>query len=318
MRTPSWSRLGKVFTDEAAARELLEQMRWPNGPVCPHCGESNPYVLTPKATSTSPGRQGLYKCRAKECRKQYTVTVGTVFESSHIPVTKWIQAIYLQSASKKGISALQLQRMLGFGSYKTAWFMAHRLRHAMSLEPLASKLGGKGQIVEADETYVGGKRRLALYEKAGKKDHKTPVVALVERGGRVRAMPMERVTVDTLADALNEHVDPASVIHTDENIAYKKATRGFKAHRFVTHGRHEYARNGVTSNSAEGFFSLLKRGLHGTYHHCGKGHLAKYCDEFAFKYSTRKVTDAERAGMIVQGAEGKRLTYENPDQASRN
>ena len=305
METPNWSNLGAYFSDDDKARELLEHMRWNGQPACPKCGGDNPYKLTPKAGSST--RKGLWKCRA--CRQQFTVTVGTVFEGSHIKPTKWLQAIYLQTASKKGISAHQLHRMLGI-TYRSAWFMAHRLRHAMGKEPFISKLSG---TVEVDETYVGGRRRGAKRGRPGPESHKTPVVALVERGtGRVRAFPMPRVTSENLKSALDTHMADDAALMTDEFSAYQALGR--KGHQTVNHGAGEYVRGDVHSNTVEGFFSLLKRGINGTYHHVGRGQLAKYCDEFAFRYENRKTTDAQRAGLLVQGAEGKRLTYKQPSR----
>jgi transposase-like protein len=312
MDIPNWSQLAGHFADEDKARELLGRMRWPNGAVCPRCGCTAPYKLTPKATSKKPGRKGLYKCRT--CRKQFTVTVGTVFEDSHIPIRIWIQAIYLLTSSKKGISAHQLHRMLGI-TYKSAWFMEHRLRHAMSMEPMASKLRG---TVEADETYVGGKRRLSAGRPGPDAKNKTPVVALVERGGNVRAFPMERITSAEVQDAIRESVDLSAKMMTDELNIYHGLDMGFASHDTVTHSKREYVRGNVHTNSVEGFFSLLKRGINGIYHHVGKGHLGKYCDEFSFRYCARKVTDAHRAGLLVQGAEGKRLTYKQPAGAESN
>jgi transposase-like protein len=305
----NWSQLGPYFADEDKARLLLESMRWPNGgPSCPKCKQtSTVYRMQRLATSKKPGRKGLLRCRA--CKRQFTVTTGTVFEDSHIPMTKWLQAIYLLTSSKKGMSAHQLHRMLGI-TYKAAWFMAHRLRYAMSADEFGVKLSG---VVEVDETYVGGKMRFPKGAKSvAWRKEKTAVVALVERGGRVRAMPMERVTAETLGVVLNQHVDGASVIMTDELSAYQKATFGYKDHQTVAHGQREYVRGNVHSNTVEGFFSLLKRGIIGVYHHVGKGHLAKYCDEFSFRYDARKVSDAQRAEMLVWGAEGKRLTYKQP------
>ncbi len=196
------SQLAKYFSDEDAARELLEEMRWgKDGAVCPHCGGADPYKLTPKATSKKPGRKGLYKCKA--CRKQFTVTVKTVFEDSRIPLSKWLLAIHLLSSSKKGMSAHQLHRNLGI-SYKAAWFMAHRLRYAMSVGPLAQLMQG---TVEVDETYIGGKRKGTRRGRPGSDSHKTPVVALIERGtGRVKAMTMPRVTSDNLKEAVYGNV----------------------------------------------------------------------------------------------------------------
>jgi transposase-like protein len=306
MKTPKWSDLGGYFVDEDKARELLEQMRWGGNPACPHCGGADPYKITPKPGSST--RKGLWKCKA--CRKQFTVMVGSVFESSHIKPSKWIQAVYLQTASKKGISAHQLHRMLGV-TYTTAWFMAHRLRHAMGKEPFASKLAG---TVEVDETYVGARNKRGTRRgRPGPDSHKMPVVALIERGtGRVRAFPMPRVTAENLKEAIVSNVEQSATLMTDEFYSYRPIGRAMAKHEAVNHGRDEYVRGDAHVNTAEGFFSLLKRGINGTYHHIGKGHLAKYCNEFAFRYENRKVSDAERAGLLVQGAEEKRLTYKQP------
>jgi transposase-like protein len=309
----NWSELGPYFASEAGARLLLERMRWPEGPSCPKCKQTTTvYRMRARAESVKPGRAGLLRCRA--CKRQFTVTTGTVFEDSHIPMTKWLQAIYLLTASKKGMSAHQLHRMLGM-TYKAAWFMAHRLRYAMSTNPFDSKLSG---TVEVDETYVGGKVRFDRGAKSVDwRKAKTPVVALVERGGRVRAFPMERVTAETLGAAITEHVEQDAVMMTDELMAYRKAVDG-REHHHTSHGEREYVRGNVHSNTVEGFFSLLKRGITGVYHHVGKGHLAKYCDEFSFRYDARKVSDADRAELLVWGAEGKRLTYKQPARTSTN
>lgn len=306
MKTPKWSDLGPYFVDEDKARDLLEQMRWNGQPACPKCGGADPYKLTPKVGSST--RKGLWKCRA--CRQQFTVTVGTVFEDSHIKPSKWLQAIYLQTASKKGISAHQLHRMLGV-TYRSAWFMAHRLRHAMGKEPFVSKLAG---TVEADETYIGARRKRGSRRgRPGPDSHKTPVVALVERGtGRVRAFPMPRVTSENLKAAVFSNVEKTAELQTDDYYAYRTVGEKMARHGVVKHTNDEYVRGNDHTNTVEGFFSLLKRGINGTYHHVGRGHLAKYCDEFAFRYENRKVSDAERAGLLVQGAEGKRLTYKQP------
>jgi transposase-like protein len=306
------SKLAKYFSDEDAARELLEEMRWgKEGAVCPHCGGSDPYKLTPKATSKSPGRKGLYKCRA--CRKQFTVTVGTVFEHSHIALSKWLLAIHLLASSKKGISAHQLHRNLGI-SYKGAWFMAHRLRWAMTEGGVEELLKG---TVEIDEAYIGGKR------KGGKGRHpadgglKAPVVALIERGGKMRAFPLEKVTAQTMDAAILRHVDTKNArLMTDDTTIYGGRKRLYGADRqVVEHGRGEYVRGDVHVNAAEGFFSLLKRGIVGTFHHVSKGHLGRYVSEFEFRYNNRAalgVNDAQRAEAMVLGAEGKRLTYRQP------
>jgi hypothetical protein len=235
-----------------------------------------------------------------------------VFESSHIPLSKWLMALYLLASSKKGMSAHQLYRMLGLKSYKSAWFMAHRLRYAMTEGPNAALLRG---VVEVDETYVGGRRRLNRNGRRGHPDgesNKTPVVALVERNGRVRAMPMPRVTQENLAAAVFQNVDLNSTMMTDEYVAYPRIGRQMRKHETVNHGKDEYVRGEAHTNTVEGFFSLLKRGINGVYHHVGRGHLGRYVDEFSFRYNNRKITDGERAGLVVKGADGKRLTYKMP------
>ncbi|MBM3819083.1 MAG: IS1595 family transposase [Acidimicrobiia bacterium] len=302
------SKLAKYFSDEDAARALLEDMRWGGNPTCPHCGGLEPYTLTPKATSKRPGRKGLYKCRA--CRKQFTVTVGTIFEDSHIPISKWLLALHLLASSKKGISAHQLHRNLGI-SYKGAWFMAMRLRHAMAQGPMGD-LMMKGDV-EVDETYVGGKRKGTRRGRPGPESHKTPVVALVERkSGRVRAFPMPRVTAENLKQAVYSHVQRDATLMTDDYFAYRSVGEGMAAHEVVKHTNDEYVRGNAHTNTVEGFFSLLKRGVNGVYHHVSRGHLARYCDEFAFRYENRKVSDGARAAKMVLAAEGKRLTYKQP------
>ncbi len=322
--TTNLAGLAKHFSDEDAARDLLESWRWPNGAACPHCGGADPYKLTPKATSKKPGRKGLYKCRA--CRKQFTVTVGTVFEDSRIPLSKWLLGIHLIASSKKGISAHQLHRNLGI-SYKAAWFMAHRMRYAMAEGPLADLLRG---VVEVDETYMGGKRRAGGRNVSGKRmvgrpqpndQTKTPVVALVERHGRVQAFPVDRVDGRTLQTEIRKRVDLASSMMTDELHAYDGLSMGFKSHETIKHSAGVYAKGHIHTNTVEGFFSLLKRGVVGTFHHVSKGHLHRYCDEFAFRYNTRTAlgfNDGQRAALLVQGAEGKRLTYKQPASTSEN
>lgn len=305
--TTNLSKLGKHFSDEDSARELLESLRWPNGAVCPKCGRDNPYKLTPKATSKAPCRKGVWKCRA--CRKQFTVTVGTIFECSHIPISKWLLAIHLLSASKKGMSAHQLHRMLGV-TYRAAWFMGHRLREAMREEPMA--LDG---IVEVDETYIGGPRKRKPGRPPAGDAQKTPVMALVERGGRVRAMPLARVTGDNVQDVIRREVSLNAHMMSDDLNVYHPLSMGFRKHETVVHSKGEYVRGNVHTNTVEGFFGLLKRGLTGSFHHVSKGHLARYIDEFSFRYNARKVTDGERAALVITGAEGKRLTYAQPKNA---
>lgn len=312
METLNLSKLAKWFSDEDKARALLETMRWGNHPTCPRCGGLDPYKITPKE-GTKTTRKGLYKC--SQCRKPFTVTVGTIFEDSHIPISKWLLAMHLMAASKKGVSAHQLHRMLGV-TYKSAWFMAHRLRYAMMQQPMVDKLKG---VVEVDETYVGGRRRGNKGHKDARRGHpaengnKTPVVALVERKGRVRAFPMMRVTAANLSQAIADNVNMGeSTLMTDEAISYEKIGRKFARHEAVKHAANEYVRGDAHTNTVEGFFSLLKRGITGVYHHVGRGHLGRYVDEFSFRYNSRKVDDGTRAAMIVQGGEGRRLTYKQP------
>ena len=299
-----------VFTDEEAARSHLEAARWPNGPVCPHCTSSNAHRL-----DAGTHRAGLLYCR--DCRKQFSVTVGTVFERSHVPLHKWVFANHLMNASKKGVSAHQLHRMLGV-TYKTAWFMAHRIRAAMA-ETDPAPLGGEGKVIEADETYFGDKEQVTKRTKKGKAGHasKRAVVALVERGGGARAVYMPKVTADNVAAVLAKHADPASRLHTDESRLYPVVGREFEAHETVLHSRGEYARGPkgplrVHTNSVEGFFGVFKRGMRGVYQHCGEQHLQRYLDEFAFRHTHRAklgVDDTARALLALRGIEGKRLTY---------
>jgi transposase-like protein len=311
--TVNLSELAKHFSNEDKARELLEQMRWgASGAVCPRCGGADPYKLTAKPGSTSGVRKGVWKC--KGCRKQFTVTVGTVFEDSHVPISKWLLSIHLICASKKGMSAHQLHRMIGV-TYKTAWFIFHRLRYAMSQEPLASKLRG---VVEVDETYVGGVRKNGTGRPPAHDGKKTAVMALVERGGSVRAFPMERLDSRGVQDEIRARVDRSAHMMSDEWKQYDGLDMGFARHGRIKHSDGVYVRGDVHTNTVEGFFSLLKRGIIGTFHHVGKGHLSKYCDEFAFRYSLRSITDGERAGVLVLNAEGKRLTYKQPAGASKN
>lgn len=307
----AWSKLGAHFNDEDKAREYMEFLRWGNdGPVCPHCGGTEPYRITPKPGSKT--RKGLLKCRA--CRKQFTVTVGTVFEDSHIPMTKWIQCIYLIGASKKGISAHQIHRMLGC-TYRAAWFMCHRLRYAMTADA-AAKLSG---TVEIDEAYIGGKRKGGRGRRPADGGRKAAVAVLVERDGNVRAMPMERIDARSMERAIRDHVEPGSRLMTDEATVYNDVR--VKGHQqiagmlreTVNHSMGEFVRGDAYTNTAEGFISLLKRGIVGTFHHVGKGHLGRYVSEFAFRYNARQAPDAQRPVLIVRAAEGKRLTYKQAD-----
>lgn len=305
------------FSTEESAIRYLESQLWPEGPVCPHCGEiGNAFEMRSKAETKNKMRPGLWKCSG--CRKTFRVTVGTIFEDSHIPLHKWMMAIHLMCASKKGISAHQLHRMLGIG-YRAAWFMAHRIRHAMS-EKHSGKLSG---TIEVDETYVGGKVRVGSQaNKPGERprdkryhlENKVPVVSLVQRNGRVRSFQMERVTAKNLRPVLREHISRDSRINTDESRLYGFAKKDFFGHDVVNHSKDEYSRvepDGRLSstNTVEGYFSILKRGVYGTFHHVGKGHLHRYLCEFDFRYNSREVTDGERALQALRGFRGKRLAY---------
>lgn len=306
------------FTDPNAAREYLEGVRWPNGPVCPHCGAiGGHYQMQGKGH-----RPGLYTC--KDCREQFTVTVGTVFERSKIPLHKWVLCTELMCASKKGISSKQIQRMLGV-TYKTAWFMTHRVREAMRNDFGGSKIGGGGdKIVEADETYIG---RRAGTKKGKPVSKKQAVFALVERGGELRAFHVPDVTAATLRGKLREHVDKRANMMTDEAGIYRGLSTEFESHDFVTHSREEYARDDAYTNTVEGFFSILKRGVFGTFHSVSSHHLGRYTTEFAFRWNhrERKVktetgrwvmighTDKQRAAVALKGIGGKRLMYRRTD-----
>ncbi|MGA2067411.1 MAG: IS1595 family transposase [Thermoguttaceae bacterium] len=294
---------------EQEARSILEAIRWPKGPVCPHCGAQTVTRLSDSAKY----RDGVIQCNG--CRGQFTVTVGTVMQGSHITLRQWVQAFHSMCSHKKGVSALQLQRNLGLHSYQSAWFLAHRIRLAMKCDPLASKLKG---TVEVDETYVGGKPRKGkkdaagnlIVNKRGRGTKKVPVVALVERSGRVRTRVVEHVTADNLKKAIRDHVSRKAGIQTDDLGLYQGIGEEFKGgHKTVNHSQGEYARGEVNTNTAESFFALLKRGVHGTFHHISKQHLPRYCDEFSFRWDERKVTDGVRTVEAIKGAAGKRLVY---------
>ncbi len=300
------------FHNEEAAYAFVEARLWPNGPVCPHCGATDDHVGKLKGKTT---RVGLYKCYA--CRKPFTVKIGTVMESSHIAMRYWLQAIYLFCASKKGFSTRQLQRTLGCG-LKTAWFLGHRIRAAMAELGVdqAGPLGGAGATVEADETYIGGKEKNKhkwRRHSGGGGVGKQVVFALVERGGRVRAMHLPKVTGATLRPIMQAHVHRASFVMTDEAGQYRYAGEDFAKHESVNHGQDEYVRGDAHTNTAEGFFSILKRGITGCYFHVSEAHLHRYLSEFSFRYSNRSavgIEDFSRAELALKGVAGKRLTYE--------
>ena len=293
--------VGRLTEDQA--RHILEGLRWPKGIKCPHCKSKNIVRINGKSEKV---RDGLLRCRA--CRKQFTVTIGTVMERSHITLRQWVQAFYSMCSHKKGVSSLQLMRNLGLHSYRSAWHLTHRIRSSMREDPLASLLKG---IVEVDETYIGGKPRKAgdgNPNKRGRGTRKAPVLALVERKGNIVSKPIQNVTAKTLKSAIREAVDRKSTIMTDEWGCYGGIGKEFKGgHRTVNHGSGEYVRGDVSTNTAESFFALLKRGVHGTFHHISKKHLPRYCNEFAFRWDNRKVNDGERTEEAVKGMEGKRL-----------
>ena len=301
--------LAREYADEDKARELLERLRWPKGAICPHChndGNAKPISkLTPKTESKTAVRKGVYFCGA--CRKQFTVTVKTVFEGSHIPISKWLMAWFIICSSKKAVSAHQLHRMLKI-TYKSAWFMAHRIRFAMG-DDGKTKLSG---VVEVDETFVGGKGDMRT-----KFSRKTPVVALIEQGGNMKARVVPNVSQKNIGFVLNECVSKESTLCTDEHHGYKPVAKSFKAHHTVVHSKKQYikqTKDGISAgvNHCESFFSLLKRGVHGAWHNVSREHLQKYTNEFAFRWNTRKLTDGARMAVGVPMIEGKRLMYRQP------
>lgn len=290
--------LSAIYTSETAARKHLERLHWPEGPICPKCGSVESATKL-KGKSTRPG---VYWCNA--CQKPFSVTVGTVFERSHIPLHKWLYATGLLTSSKKGISSHQLHRMLGV-TYKTAWFMAHRIREAMKADT-STPLGGQGKIVESDETYIGRKKGVSTSTGG---HHKMAVLTLVERGGPSRSIKLDKINKKSIRAILLDQVDPMSRLMTDEANHYQMAP--VNQHQSVNHQK-EYVSGDVYTNTAEGFFSIFKRGMRGIYQHCGEQHLNRYLAEFDFRYSNRValgVNDTVRAERAVKGARGKRLTY---------
>lgn len=299
------------FHVEAAAFAKLESLLWTEGPVCPHCGGMG------RITNVKGGRMGLRRCG--DCKKQFTVTVGTVFESSHVKLRLWLQAAHLLASSKKGFSAHQLHRTLGV-TYKTAWFMFHRLREAMrdgALAPMGGVGGlpGAGGIVEADETFIGrepGKPKARAYH------HKMKVVSLVDRdSGQVRSVVVDDLRPETIRPIIEENIVKEATLHTDESSIYTKVGTTFADHQMTTHGAKEYVRGIVHTNTVEGYFSVFKRGMKGVYQHCGKQHLHRYLAEFDFRYNNRVklgVNDVARTDRALYGIVGKRLTYRSAGQ----
>jgi transposase-like protein len=303
-----------AFTDDNAAREAMEAIMWPNGPVCPHCGslEKLGKIAGPSA------RAGLYYCGS--CKSQFTVTVGTIFERSKVPLSKWWSAVHLLASSKKGISTHQLHRMLGV-TYQTAWFMTHRIREAMAGGSFKGPMGGAGKIVEVDETYIG--KREGVDKPRGGGRHKNIVLSLVERGGSSRSFHVDSTRKEDIIPIVRANIARETHVMTDESNTYSGLDKLFDKHGVVDHSRKEYSYTDRLSgvkigiNSAEGFYSIFKRGMKGIYQHCKEKHLHRYVAEFDFRHSNRTklgVTDAERAAKIIKGAVGKRLVYRRPEE----
>lgn len=294
------------FQDAEKAREHLENLRWPNGPFCPHCGGTDKiYAYKGKAH-----RPGVYKCGS--CRKQFTVTVGTLFERSKVPLNLWLMAVYLMCSSKKGISSHQLHRMLDV-TYKTAWFMTHRIREAMKDPVFTGQMGGNGGEVEVDETFWGNKKPKGQKKGRGF-HHKEKIFSLVDRTtGEVRSFHVERVNIKTLLPIMKEQIAKDTKIYTDEAAVYVLGRppmgEHFESHEYVRHTKGEYVRGRIHTNTIEGYFSILKRGLVGTFHHVSRQHLRRYIGEFDFRYNNRKIDDLARTNSALMGIAGKRLMY---------
>lgn len=304
------------FTDEAAAFAHVEALLWADGRTCPHCGVvNNSYPLKgvrSKASKKNPNgveRHGLYKCGA--CRKQFTVRIGTIFEESHLPLHIWLQAIHLMASSKKGISAHQMHRVLEI-TYKSAWFLEHRIRESMR-ENILPPMGGAGAIVEVDETYIGKYDSVPYTTKGFERSKmKNVVLTLVERGGRARSFHIDNASVASVLPIMRDNMRHETDLMTDALKLYRGIGREFASHEWVDHTRDEYVRGHVHTNTIEGYFSIFKRGMKGVYQHCSEKHLHRYLAEFDFRYSNRialGVDDQERAVLALAGVKGKRLTY---------
>jgi ISXO2-like transposase domain/Transposase zinc-ribbon domain len=303
------------FSDEGEAYRFLEDVLWPNGAVCPHCGVvGNARYLEPrnggrKTRSGKISKRRVWQCREKECRKQFSVLVGTVFAESHIPLNKWVLGICEMFSDKNGVSAHELSRKLDI-SLEAAWFMGHRLRYAIAEDDGEPMRG----IVEADETYMGGKISGKGIGRGAYEQNKTPVVTLVQRGGQIRSRAMTTVDGRNLAAALRNNVDPDAILMTDTNPGYIKAGREFRGHYSVNHNQDEYVRGrgpaAAHVNTAEGFFSQLKRSIDGTHHQVSKRHLSRYLAEHDYKRNTREMSDGERMVRAIRKAAGKRLMYD--------
>jgi transposase-like protein len=293
------------FRNDDAARKFLEAILWPDGPICPKCGVINHAYATKKP--------GLFRCAEKGCRKDFTVTMNTVMERSHIALHKWLQAFHLMASSKKGVSAHQLHRTLDI-TYEAAWFMAHRIRECMRYGGL-TPMGGSGKTVEADETYIGRLEGQPKRGRGGASAHKNTVLTLVERGGRARSFHIDSTTIADIAPIVRENVARETALMSDEAPHYTEIGSEFASHETVVHSVKEYVRGHVHTNTVEGYYSIFKRGMKGVYQHCKEKHLHRYLAEFDFRYSNRSklgIEDGERAALAVKNATGKRLTYRQP------
>jgi len=292
-----------IYHDDNATREHLEKLLWPHGPECPRCLVMGDRITKMQGKSRRPG---VYNC--KDCRKPFSVTVGTVMERSHVPLSKWVKAAHIMASSKKGFSALQRMRMIGT-NYETAWFPFHRLREAADI--LGMPLGGENKVVEADESYVGGKAKNKAF---GPPPKKMAVFTLVEREGHARSFHVANVTAKTLRPIMEKHIDKRTAIVADRSPVYPKIGDACASHTTVNLSRDEYTRMGgfAHTNSAESHFALVKRGMYGTFHSVSEAHHGRYLTEFDFRYNTRDISDAERAAILLAGAKGKRLLYRQP------
>jgi transposase-like protein len=309
------------FHDENAARAWFEAARWPHGPICPKCGSDKHYATK---------KVGVYRCGSSMCRKDFTVMTGTVMERSHARLTQWAAAFHLAASSKKGFSAHQLHRELGC-QYNTAWFLHHRVMEAMRRGGLdLPPMGGESKVVEADETYFGNipesrrpklktsGRPLSKDPRGGAQHRKRAILALVERGGKVRSFHVPSAHADTVVDIVRGNISREARLHTDESKLYHRVGKEFAVHETVNHAAKEYARGDVTTNTVEGYFSIFKRGMGGVYQHCKEKHLHRYLAEFDFRYNYRTslgFNDQDRTIAAIRGGEGKRLTYHQPDKA---
>jgi transposase-like protein len=294
------------FRDDEAARKFLEGILWPDGPLCPHCGVLGHAYETKRA--------GVYRCAEKECRNDFTVTMKTVMERSHIALHKWLIAFHLVTSSKKGVSAHQLHRTLEI-TYRSAWFMEHRIREAMRAGGLAP-MGGPGTIVEIDETFIGNKTDMPKHRGFA---HKHAILSLVERGGKVRSFHVAGTSAAHLVPILRANIAKETAVMTDEAGQYAHLSKEFASHEFVNHSAGEYGRGDVHTNTLEGYYSIFKRGMKGVYQHCSEKHLHRYVAEFDFRYSNRSklgIEDIEHSEKAISGAAGKRLYYQEPREAA--